>query len=49
MLPKNYMTGDAKTMRHRIITPVALLVHFISKKTTQLKARLKLGVLIRLE
>jgi hypothetical protein len=32
MLSKNYMTGDAKTTRHRIITPVALLFHSISKK-----------------
>jgi hypothetical protein len=40
MLPKDYMMGDAKMTRHRIIIPIALLFHFISKKTTQPIARL---------
>ena len=49
MLLKNYTTGDVKTMRDRIITPVAFLFYSISKKTTQPRARLKFGVLMRLE
>ena len=49
MLPKNYMTGDAKTTRDRIITLVAFLFHSISKKTTQPRARLEFGALMRLE
>jgi hypothetical protein len=49
MLLENYMTRDAKTMRDRIIAPVAFLFHFIPKKPTQPRTRLEFGVLMRLE
>ena len=49
MLPKKYMTGDAKTTRDRIITPIAFLFHSISKKTAQPRVRLEFGALMRLE
>jgi hypothetical protein len=34
MLPKDHMTGDVKTVWHRIITPITLLFHPIPKKAT---------------
>ena len=49
MLPKNYMMGDAKTTRDRIIALVAFVFHSIPKKATQPRTRLEFGALIRLE
>ena len=49
MLPKNYMTRDAKMTRDRIIASVAFLFHSVPKKATQPRTRLEFGALMRLE
>jgi hypothetical protein len=49
MLSKNYMMGDAKMTRDRIIAPVAFLFHSIPKKAAQPRMRLEFDALMRLE
>ena len=49
MFPKDNITGDTKTMRDRIITPMPLLSFDIAKKTTKSRPRLKFVMLMWLK
>ena len=47
MFPKDNISGNTKTMRDIIITPIPLLIFTIVKETTKSGSRLKFVVLIR--
>ena len=49
MFPKDNISGDTKTMRDRIITPIPLLSFAIANKTTKSRLRLKFVMLMWLK
>ena len=49
MFPKDNITGDTKTIKDKIITPIPLLSFTIAKKTTKSRLRLKFVILMWLK
>ena len=49
VFPKNNITGNMKTTRDKIITPISLLSFAIAKETTKSGSRLKFAVFMRLK
>ena len=49
VFPNDNITGNTKTMRDRIITPIPFLSFAITKEITKSRLRLKFVVLMRLK